>query len=225
MQDTEIINLWKSYDKKLDEALLLNRQNVADITRMKVKSSLASMKPIKYFAILVGIIWVGFGSVVITNLIIYAFAVTSKFFLFSIAIQLLLTAVAIIIYIYQLILIQQVDINEPVLITQERLARLKSSTLLVTRILFLQLPLWTTFYLSEGIFKNGNMIFYIIQGIVTFSFTWLALWLFFNIKYENRNKKWFRLIFEGREWNPVIKSMELLSQIEEYRIESAPQIK
>lgn len=93
-------------------------------------------------------------------------------------------------------------------------------TLWVARILFLQLPVWTTFYWNESMLENGNIFLYIIQAIVTLSFTYLAIWLFFNIKYENKDKKWFRLIFNGNDWSPVIKSMELLSQIDEYRIEN-----
>jgi hypothetical protein len=86
-------------------------------------------------------------------------------------------------------------------------------------VLFLQLPVWTTFYLSEGIFKNGNTLFYIVQGAVTFSFAYVAFWLFLHIRPENKDKKWFRLIFDGKEWTPVLKSMELLNQIEDYKTE------
>ena len=213
MEDIEIINLWKSYDKKLNENLLLNRKNAEDITHMKVQSFLASMKPLKIFAIVVGIIWVGFVDVLIINL----FRIATPLFLISAGIQSLLTTLAIGVYLYQLILIYQVDISEPILATQDRLARLKSSTLWVTRILFLQLPLWTTFYWTKGMLENGNMALYVLQIAVTLSFTFLAVWLFRNIRYENRNKKWFRLIFSGKEWDPVIKSMELLSQIDEYK--------
>jgi len=49
----------------------------------------------------------------------------------------------------------------------------------------------------------------------------IAIWLFFNIKYENRNKKWFQLIFSGKEWTPLMKSMELLEQVEEYKDHNA----
>ena len=220
MEDLEIINIWKSYDKKLEENLSLNKGIAEDVTKMKVKSYLTSMKPIKIFTIVVGILWVGFGGVFITNLFVFAFSKVSKFFLFSAGIQLTLTAIAIVVYLYQLILIYQSDINEPILATQDKLARLKSSTLWVTRILFLQLPVWTTFYLTESMFANGNTVFYVIQGLITFSFAYLAIWLFFNIKYENKYKKWFRLIFNGKEWSPVIKSMELLSQVDEYKIEN-----
>lgn len=213
MEDIEIINLWKSYDKKLNENLLLNRKNAEDITHVKVQSFLASMKPLKIFAIVVGIIWVGFVDVLIINL----FRIATPFFLISAGIQSLLTTLAIGVYLYQLILIHQVDISEPILATQDRLAHLKSSTLWVTRILFLQLPIWTTFYWTKGMFENGNMALLVIQIVVTLLFTFLAVWLFRNIRYESRNKKWFRLIFSGKEWDPVIKSMELLSQVNEYK--------
>ena len=66
--------------------------------------------------------------------------------------------------------------------------------------------------------SSSNFLLYIIQGIVTLSFTVIAVWLFLNINYENRDKKWFRLIFNGTEWQPVIKSMELLHQIDHYKM-------
>jgi hypothetical protein len=140
--------------------------------------------------------------------------------LVSAGLQLLLTAIAIIVYLYQLVLIHQVDSNAPVLETQERLVQLKLSTLWVTRILFLQLPLWTTFYLTEGIFRNGSTLFYCIQGGITVFFIYAAYWLFVNINYKNKDQKWFRLLFEGKEWTPVLKSLDLLSQLNEYTVES-----
>lgn len=217
MDELKLKELWQSVNKKAEESLTLNKKNTEDISKMKVQNFVSSMKPIKIFTLLTGIIWVGLGAIILTNLFVYASAMVSKFFLISAAIQLLLTALAILIYIYQLILIYQVDISEPILATQEKLAKLKSSTLLVTRILFLQLPLWTTFYLSENMFKNGNLLLFIIQGVVTFSFTYLAIWLFVNIKYENKDKKWFRFIFSGKEWLPIIKAMELCEDVRQFK--------
>jgi hypothetical protein len=217
MEDKDIIGLWKSYDKKLEENLLLNRQQAEDLTKLKVKSFLATMKPAKWFTILVGIVWVGLGSFIVGNLFIYAFNEVSRFFLFSAAIQLLLTFVAIIIYLYQLALIGRVGIHESVLETQEKLAILKSSTLWAARILFLQLPLWTTFYWSHAMWEDATLWMYVINGLITGSFLFAALWLFFNIRYENKDKRWFRLIFKGKEWDPVLRAMELLKEVEAYR--------
>lgn len=215
MENTEIINLWKSYSEKLDQNLLLNRKNAEDITKMKVKSLLSSMMPVKIFTILVGIAWVGFMDILIVNL----FSTANPFFLVSAGIQSLLTTIAIGIYLYQIILIQQADISEPILATQYKLAHLKSTTIWVARLLFLQLPVWTTFYWNKTMLENGNTVWQIFQVVVTFSFGLVAVWLFKNIKYENRNKKWFGLIFNGKEWNPVMKSIELLEQVNDYRNE------
>jgi hypothetical protein len=212
MDDNKLLELWKSTDKKLEESLRLNRQNAEDITKIKVRSFLASMKPLKLFTLLVGILWVGF----VDLLIIKSFPYASPFFLVSAGIQVLLTKLAIGIYIYQLILIYQVDVGEPVIDTQENLARLKSSTLWVTRLLFLQLPVWTTFYINADMLKNAGVVFFLVQVPVSLVFFFIAIWLFMNIKYKNREKKWFRLIFSGREWDPVIQSMDLLDQIREY---------
>lgn len=215
MEERDILALWKSYDQKLEESLLLNRKNTADITGMKVQSLLASMKPIKIFTLIVGVLWVLFVDTLIINL----FYIASPFFLISAGIQVLLTKLAIGIYLYQLILIHQVDVSEPIVATQSRLTRLQSSTLWVARLLFLQLPVWTTFYWNKSMLENGNIFLYIIQIAVTLAFTCLAVWLFRNIRYEHRDKKWFRLIFDGVEWTPVIRSMELYREIEAFEQE------
>ncbi len=216
MEDTEIINLWKSYDKKLEENLQFNKKNAEDITKIKVQSFLSSMKPMKIFIVLFSIVWVGFVDILIINI----FDVASPFFLVSAAIHVLLTKLAIGIYLYQLILIYQVNINEPILATQEKLVRLRSTTLWISRLLFLQLPVWTTFWWNEVMLREWDVFQWLISGSVTLAFAFTAIWLFLNIKYENRDKKWFRLLITGIEWNPLVKSMELLSQIDEYKTEN-----
>jgi hypothetical protein len=212
MQDAELINLWKAYDKKLADSLSFNKENAKHITELKVQSLLASMRPIKIFAIVVGIMWVGFVDVLIINW----FSVANSFFLISAVIQVLLTKLAIGIYLYQLILIHQVDSSGPIVETQEKLARLKSSTLWVSRFLFLQLPVWTTFYLNESMLEEGNVFLYALQLVVSLSLTWAAIWLFLNIKYDNKDKKWFRFLFSGSEWTPIIKSIEFTNDLKAF---------
>src|SRR5699024_9839488 len=150
MNEIELKNLWQNSNEKIEKSLHLSQKNSDEISRLKVYHYISSMKPIKLFALLVGIIWVGLGVVVLGYLFIYAFKEVPKFFLFSATIQVGLTAIAIWIYLYQLIEIYQIDNTEPILKTQQRLASLKKSTLWVARILFLQLPVWTTFYWNES---------------------------------------------------------------------------
>lgn len=217
MNDLELKKLWQTTNDKLDESMVISKNNTDDITRMKVNNILGSMKPIKIFTLLVGILWVGIGGIALSSIYLNSFSEANKFFLFSATIQVGLTAMALFVYLYQLITICQVDITDPITTTQEKLSNLKMSTLWVTRILFLQLPVWTTFWWNETMLTDWGMLQWVVTLFFTISFTAGAIWLFFNIKYENRNKKWFQLIFSGKEWRPLMKSMELLEQVDEYK--------
>jgi len=221
MNELELKKLWQITNDKLEASFVINKEHTDDITRIKVHSILSSMKPIKIFTLLVGILWVGIGVIALGSIYVNSFSEANKFFLFSASIQVGLTAIALYVYLYQLITIYQVDITDPIIKTQERLVTLKMSTLWVTRILLLQLPVWTTFWWNETMLTDWSFYQWLITLFFTASFTFLALWLFFNIKYENRNKNWFKLIFNGKEWTPLMESMELVEQMKEHEDNNA----
>jgi len=221
MNELELKKLWQTTNDKLDKSIVINKRNTEDITRVKVHSIVGSMKPIKIFTLLLGILWVGIGVIALSSIYLNSFSEANKFFLFSASIQVGLTAVALFVYLYQLITIYQVDITDPIIRTQEKLSGLKISTLWVTRILFLQLPVWTTFWWNETMLTDWSILQWSVTLFFTVSFTFIAIWLFVNIKYENRNKKWFQLIFSGKEWTPLMKSMELLEQVDDYKGQNA----
>lgn len=217
MNELELKKLWQTTNDKLELSIVANKNNTEGITRMMVYNILGSMKPIKIFTLLVGILWVGIGVIALSSIYLNSFSEANKFFLFSASIQVGLSGIALFVYLYQLITIYQMDISEPILRTQEKLANLKISTLWVTRILYLQLPVWTTFWWNETMLTDWGVLQWGVTLFFTISFTVAAIWLFFNIKYENRNKKWFQLIFSGKEWTPLMKSMEILEQVEAYK--------
>jgi hypothetical protein len=220
MTELELKALWQTTNQKLEESFVLSRKNLEDITRIKVHNFLGSMKPIKMFTLLVGILWVGIGATALSSIYVNAFSEANKFFLFSASLQVLLTAIALFIYVYQLIKIFGIELTDTILETQRKMAQLKITSLWSARILFLQLPVWTTFWWNETILTEWNLLQWLIVMITTGSFTFLAFWLFLNIKYENRNKKWFQLIFNGKEWTPLMKAMELLEQLDEFKTET-----
>ena len=213
MDELEIKKLWQTYNKKLAQSLSLNPEIIEERKKMKAKSVLSSAKPIKILAIVVGILWVLF----IDMLIIKLFSMEYIFFVFSAGIHSIVTKIAIGIYIYHLILINQIDNSQTVLEVQEKLAQLQTSTLQVTRLLFLQLPVFTTFRLNASMLQNGNVGLWVFQIAITLLFTFSGIWLFINIRLKNMGKKWFKLIFSEKEWNSVIKAMEFLKQIDEYK--------
>jgi hypothetical protein len=160
-------------------------------------------------------LWVfGLGYVLI-KLTINAYEQVSPYFLYSAYFQLMLTAAAVVLYIFQLSILYRIDFDKPVIILQKTLINLKVSTLNITRILMLQLPFWTTFYWNESMFKNGTLPLFILQGAVTISFTYLSLWLFFHLKFENADKWWFKLLLQGKEWEPLITSINILNEMED----------
>lgn len=219
MHELELKQLWQTSNERLEKSLKINQEQIKDVQQLKIQHYLSSMKPIKIFTIIVGIIWVGIGVSLLSTIFVNVYEQANKFFLFSATIQILITGIALGVYIYQLITIYSVDVTETVLKTQKELATLKSSTLWITRILFLQLPVWTTFYWNESMLQNGNWFLWILQAVVTLVFTYAAIWLFVNIKYENKEKKWFQMIFKGKEWTPLMKSMELLDKIKAFKAE------
>lgn len=213
MEDVQLLELWQSYQRKLDRALAVSEQNAQAVTKMKIKSLVGSTRPVKWLAVLTGLLWV----LAIDSLLIRVYPVASLFFMVSAGLQSLLTKIAIGIYVYQLVLIQQVDILAPVAALQARVAKLTASTRWVARILFLQLPLWTTFYLHEDLLDGSGVLFYLVQGGVTLLFCFMALWLFVNINPQNQDKRWFRLLFSGKEWTPVMEAEHMLADIEEIK--------
>lgn len=211
-----MISLWKFYDEELKESLQLNKKNAEDITRLKVRSLLADMRPFKRFTVLIGVLWVVF----LDFIIVKAFHIAGPFFLISAMIQSLLTTLAIFVYIYHLVLIDRVDIDQPVIDTQENIARIESSTLWVTRLLFLQLPVWSTFFYNTWMWHGAAIWQKAIMITIPLLLTGMAIWLFVNIRRQNMEKKWFRMLFQGPEWTPLRRAADLLRQIHEYRTEA-----
>jgi hypothetical protein len=217
MNELELKTLWQTSNEKIEKNLFISQVNTIEISRLKIVNLLNSMKPVKLVTLIIGIFWVGIGAFILSNIYLNAYSEANKYFLFSATIQVLLTAMALFIYIYQLIEINQIEIYEPVLKVQEKLARLRMATLWSAKILFLQLPVWTTFWWNETMFSNWNILQWAMTAIITLLFTIIAIWLFFNIKIENKNKTWFKMIFNGKEWTPLLKSIELLDNINEYK--------
>ena len=217
MTELELKSQWQATNEKLERSLVINKSMTDDITGLKVLGLLGSMKPIKVFTLSIGILWVLFGAGALSSVFLNSFAEANKFFLYSASIQVGLTAIALFVYLYQLITIHRIDISEPIIRTQQKLSSLRISTLWVTRILLLQLPVWTTFWWNETMLTGWGILQWMVVLFFTISSIVVSIWLFVNIKYENRNKKWFQLIFRGKEWTRLMKSIQLLEELEEYK--------
>lgn len=210
---TDFQQIWQNHDQQLNQTIVVNRNQLEEITRMKVKSALVKASPIKTFAIIFGIIWVMF----VNNLILGMFSMEWIFFIVAALLHSAITSIAIGVYIYHRILIHRIDQSESIAEVQQKLSRLTRSSLWINRLLFVQLPLFTVFQINLGLFSHPQIGWWIFQIAVTTLFTFAGIWLFFNIKAENRNKKWFRKLFGTVEWTSLEKAEELLEQLNEQK--------
>ncbi len=213
MEDIELKKMWSNYSDILNAQLVVNKEQAKDITQLKVLSMVGTIKPLKLFAIIVGVMWVVFVDYIILN----TYAAGNWYFIVAAGLQSLICKIAIGVYLYQMSLIYQIDLTMPLLKTQEKLARLIKSTLWVTRILILQLPLWFVFMLNSIMISEASSVGLIFQVFITSVMLIITIWLFVNIDLKNKDKAWFRKVFKGSEWDPIFKSQEMLTQLDEYK--------
>ena len=85
----------------------------------------------------------------------------------------------------------------------------------------LQLPFWTTFYLSDSWFpQDVGWPYIILQITMTGSFIYLSYWLYKMNKPENLSKKWFRNLIAGSGGKPIEKALEFYKEMEEFEKEN-----
>ncbi|HEY0273727.1 MAG TPA: hypothetical protein VGC22_11120 [Chitinophaga sp.] len=122
------------------------------------------------------------------------------------------------VYLQHVVLIYRVNNANTVLEVQAQLAKLQTSTWQIARLLFLQMPVFTTFYLNTAMFRNGSY-WWIAQTLTTVFFTWAGIWLYRNISLKNVRKRWFRALFNSPEWTQITKATVFLGEIEMYKKE------
>jgi len=219
MDDLELNALWKEYDRKLEESRVLNlqawavqRQTFEWLQTQKVRSRLRPMGVFKGWAVFLGVIWVLF-----LGLLAGGDHGKHPWFTGSIGIIFLFNVFAIVAYIRQMALIRQIDYTDNIVETQEKLAALQASTLRTTRIMFLQTPFFSTWFWNERFIAGSGLAFWAIAVPIVLLLALGALWFYRNITLANANKKWFRRLFNGIEWSPILRAMEYLKEIEDFR--------
>jgi hypothetical protein len=184
----------------------------------KAKSKLRSLLFPKIIGIVLGLGWISFMFMLIYFCVLYTtMSVGKYFFVGSISMILLITGFAVFLYVKDIFILKQIDNSGSVTITQQKLAKLQLSIMNSVRILWLQLPFYTTWYLSYDLIVQKSMISWIVQILFTGITTWLAIWLFRNIKYMNINKKWVLNFMRGYGFYSVIQATNFIMEIDNFK--------
>lgn len=212
MENLEIINLWKQYDEKLEKSLSLNQKILVELQQQKAKNALKPARNYKYIAVFVGLTYIALIAYFLYHLSSFA----SIFINVSVAIHLLVTIVAVGMYIRQLVLISEIDRSEDILQMQQKMAKLQSSTLRVIAVCFLQFPVFATWNINFELINERPLAFWLIQVPIVLLFTYIGIWFYKNINLKNINKRWFRMMFYGAEWNAILKSGKFMEELKEF---------
>lgn len=222
MEDIELQKIWQQYDQQLSFSKAINLQSwslhlhcVEMVQNQKTESKLSSLVKFKIWAVVLGVVWIFF-----LGALVYENQFRNPYFGISISAILLFNLYAVIAYISQIVLIKQINYDGPITAIQEKLARLEAATIASTRILWLQMPFYTTWFWHSSWIHYNDPVFWLVIFPITFCFILLAVFLYQNIKAENLHKKWVRmLMMAGPEYKSVIEAGAFLKEIEAFKKE------
>jgi len=136
MENNELETIWKSFDRKIDDMLIINKDLAINISRQKINKQISKLYLPKWTAVLIGLPYtlILIGITMIAT-IAKAYVVAIGFGVLSILMILVLSQ-----YFYQLYLISQIRNNEEVLSTQKQLSQLRISSFNSLNLSVFQLP-------------------------------------------------------------------------------------
>lgn len=212
MDSNELQNIWKSYDQKLESMLAINKDIALNLSRQKLDKQIRKLNRPKWTAVLIGlpytILLIG---ITIIAAISNAYLVAIGFGAISLIMAILLGN-----YFYQLFLIGEIRNSDEVLFTQQQLSKLRISSFNCLNFTVFQLPFWSVCWISIEALKVSPYIYGGINLIVFLILTYISFWLFKKLSYKHKESKIRDFFLSGSEWEPIVKSAEILEQIKEY---------
>ncbi len=217
MEETNFVLLWKEHYEKIDQSLSINKQLLKETLNIKAQSALKSLMKLKTRGIISLIIYL----VVLGIVLFYAishYSSAANYFIISMTVIFLINIRALYDYIKHLVWTNNINYDGSVTEIQQKLTKLQLSIFKHSRVMVLQFPFWTTFYLSDKWFPQSvGWGYYVFQFLLTTSFTWLAYWLYKNQTIANANKKWLKTLIAGSGGKAVMKALEFYKDIEQFK--------
>ncbi len=218
MQDINLSEIWKSQDEKLDKTLKLNLYIIDSLQKQKVRSKLGALAIFKFAIAVLGILFAVF-----LGALIYANQLHNIYFTVSFSMILLLTVIAIVVYLKHFLLLKSINYSDSITNTQEKLAWLQMSTINISRVMILQTPFYSTWFWTNEQMHDAK--FWAISLPVTFIFVIATIWLYKNISPSNIDKKWVaKFMNVGMEYKSVTQARKFLAELEEFKKESSGSI-
>jgi hypothetical protein len=217
MEETNFVLLWKEQYEKIDESLQINRQILKELTSQKASSMLHSLTRFKTRGIVAAILYL----IILGLALFYAisnYSSAANYFIISIGAIFIINLKALADYIKHLVWIHNIDYNGSITDIQSTLTELQLSIFQHSRWMVLQLPFWSTFYLSNKWFPyTVSWAYVIFQIVFTLLFAAISIWLYKIQTIENANNKWVKLLIQGSGGKSVAKAIEFYKELESFK--------
>lgn len=211
MDNKELMTLWQSQNAKLDEVLQLNRILANELTRKKLRKTIAGLRTPKWILLLIGIPYV----CLLWFLVFIGVQAGGVFFAGGFALIAVIMSVVVGTYAYQLYLIGTVDRSEGVVEVQTALARLKLASYNTVRLSLLQIPFWSLSFTSMDALRDSWLVYGGVNLLIFLGLVYLTYWLWQRMDIRHPDDRVRRFFRSGPEWVPLERSTELLRQLEE----------
>ena len=219
MENIELIGIWKEQNAKIEKTLAINRRLLKETIGLKAESVLKGLARLTT----AGIIAFVFYLLILGYVLFYAisnYSSANNYFIVSISAIALINIKGFADYIKHLAWTKNLNYNGSVIEIQKQLSKLQLSIINHSKIMILQIPFWTTFYLSNLWFPQEVGLGYILfQVLITGSFVFFTYWLYKQHKPESLSKKWFRNMIAGSGGKSVEKALEFYKEMEEFEKE------
>lgn len=214
MSADEFQQLWRAYDAKLQRSLLLNQQLLEEVRSVKVKGSFSRFATARVVSIIVGVLWMMILAVLIRHFR------SEPVFVACAGIVMLITVISIAGYIYQVVIVRQINFEKTIVETQEELARLEAVIIRTHRIGVLQLPFYSCFQLSRGMMAGMGPTAWVIQIVITLFFIYVTYRIYRAVNLRNVGKSWMTKMMKHEGFSSIAKARAFLEQIKEFRREN-----
>lgn len=220
MENIDFINIWKEQNAKIEKTLAINKILLKESIGRKAESALGNLVMLKTAGIIAFVLYL----ILLGYILVYAlsnYTSASNYFIVSVAAIALINLKGFTDYIKELAWAKNINYDGSVMEIQKQLSKIQLSIINHSKIMSLQFPFFTTFYLSNNWFPQEVGLPYIIfQIVITGSFIYLSYFLYTNSKPENLNKKWFRNLIAGSGGKSVEKAIEFYKEMEAFEKEN-----
>lgn len=222
MEDNYLKQLWDGTNNPTDHFLELDVATFEKMQRRKANVLLYKLIVPKLTGILLGMGWTAFMVILVYLSLRYShFSVGQLFFTVSLSIIAIITAIAVALYVKDIFIIWQIDRSASVANTQQKMLELQCSIIRSVRIMWLQLPFYTTWYLNTDLLLHGSLVFWIIQTLLGGASVWLAVWLFHHLRLDKLEAGKARGFLKGYGLSSVVQAIDYMREIERFKVQPA----